>query len=369
MRIGIDGRELLGDRTGVGWYLAYLCVHWAGLPDAAAHQFVVYAPEPGTDPAVLGAPFDTGRSGAFAYRHVPGGAGTWWEQRQLPAAVRREALDVFFAPAYAAPLRIAVPVVVTLHDLSFVAHPEWFTWREGLRRRWLAARTVARADAVITVSEFSRQEILRYYNVPPGRVHAVRSGVNSRPAGLDSPTQPSVLYVGSLFNRRHLPTLIEALAKVRAEVSDAELVIVGADRTYPKQDLPEVARLAGVEDHVALRAYVPEDELDALYRGARVFAFLSEYEGFGMTPLEALSAGVPIVVGDTPVARELYLDAAVYVPPDDTAAVAAALVKLLTDPAARDRARAHATTVLARFSWRRAAAETLTVLERAAGTD
>ena len=88
-----------------------------------------------------------------------------------------------------------------------------------------------------------------------------------------------------------------------------------------------------------------------------------------MTPFEALSAGVPIVVGDTPVAQELYLDAATYVTPDDTVSVAAALVKLLTDPTARKRARAHAAPLFAKFSWRRAAAQTLTVLERATGTN
>ena len=126
MRVGIDGRELLGERTGVGSYLANLCTYWAELPDASPHEFIVYAPEPGKGPSVLGTPFNSGQIDAFAYRYVPGSAGTWWEQQQLPAAVRRDELDVFFSPAYSAPLRITVPIVVTLHDVSFVAHPEWF---------------------------------------------------------------------------------------------------------------------------------------------------------------------------------------------------------------------------------------------------
>ncbi len=369
MRVGIDGRELLGERTGVGSYLANLCTHWTELPNSSPHEFIIYAPEPGKDPSVLGTPFNNDQIGAFTYRYVPGRAGTWWEQQHLPAAVRSDELDVFFSPAYSAPLRITVPIVVTLHDVSFVAHPEWFTWREGLRRRWFAARTVAKASAIITVSDFSRKEILRYYNVPQGLVHVIHSGINSSPAWLDAPPTPLILYVGSIFNRRHITTLIKALPKVRTKINNAQLVIVGANRTYPKLDLAEVAHLAGVQDQITFHAYVPEDELHTLYQNAQVFAFLSEYEGFGMTPFEALSAGVPIVVGDTPVARELYLDAATYVTPDDTTSVAAALVKLLTDPTARERVHAQAAPLFAKFSWRRSAVKTLTVLERAAATN
>ena len=87
------------------------------------------------------------------------GRGTWWEQTHLRRAVRGDALDVFFAPAYTAPLGIAVPLALTIHDISFVAHPEWFRWREGLRRRWLTRRAAHAAAVVFTDSQFSRSEI------------------------------------------------------------------------------------------------------------------------------------------------------------------------------------------------------------------
>ena len=140
MRIGIDARELCGQPTGAGRYLGGLLHQWQGSDEAAQrHQFVLYAPEP------LAVPFDPRR---FSIRVVPRTRSTWWEQVRLPRFAAADQLDVFFAPAYAAPLRLHVPTVVAIHDVSFVVHPEWFRPREGLRRRWLTRQSAARAQAV-----------------------------------------------------------------------------------------------------------------------------------------------------------------------------------------------------------------------------
>ena len=369
MRIGIDGRELLHKRTGVGRVLAELCREWLTSDRAREHEFLFYTPAAGTDPSVLGPPFSDCADRRFHHRSVPGQPGTWWEQVPLCAAAAGDRLDLFFAPAYSAPLRLAVPTVVTMHDVSFIAHPEWFGWREGLRRRWLAAHTIARADAIISDSLFTRSEILRFYSVPPERVRVVRPGITPRvAASTDHESRHSVLYVGSIFNRRHLPVLIQAFAKVRRTFPTAQLTVVGDDRSFPKQDLTSSVREAGIEDDVSLRSYVSESELSELYREARVFAFLSEYEGFGLTPLEAMSAGVPVVVADTPVARELYGDAALFVPVGDTAATAAAIRRLLADQSVRDQQRQRAAALLPAYAWRRAAHETLDLFQWAATT-
>src|SRR5207244_8894235 len=144
--------------------------------------------------------------------------------------------------------------------------------------------------------------------VSPERVRVIPPGVTQRARGT-SPREPLVLFAGSIFNRRRLPTLIAAFAAATAARPEARLVIAGADRSYPALDLPGLAAEAGVAGRVEIKSYVTEAELEALYARAAVFVFLSEYEGFGLTPLEALSAGVPIVVLDTPIAREVYGDA------------------------------------------------------------
>ena len=372
MRIGIDGRELLGLRTGVGRYLANLCEQWIGNPSAAAHELVIYTPAPvETRP---GAPTGRPSPGArLTATIVPGAGGAWWEQTALARRAAGDRLDVFFGPGYSVPLGLDVPSVVTLHDVSFLAHPEWFSWREGLRRRWLARRAATAARTVITVSSFSRREILRHCDPDPARVRVIHNGVSAPAAvappaahGQPSGRRPLILYVGAVFTRRHLPTLLAAFGVVARRIPSAELAIVGPNRTWPPQDLRGIAEATGVASRVAFLAYASEDELAALYGRATVFAYLSEYEGFGLTPLEALAAGVPVVAGDTPVAREVYAEAARYVPVDDPGAVAAALVEIITRPETREALADARTRLLARFTWTRAAADTLAVLEDAA---
>lgn len=358
LRIGIDGRELLGQKTGVGTYLGELLQRWTRRRDSSRRRFILYAPEP------LSLPLPRA---TVEYRILGSGRGTWWEQTWLRKAVRRDNPDIFFAPAYTAPLGIGVPLGVTVHDVSFLAHPEWFGVREGVRRRWLTARTVEGASVVFTDSEFSRAEIELRLGVPRSRVRVIAPGVTVRAAQPQgSPREPIVLFVGSIFNRRRLPDLIAAFALVSGRIPAARLVIVGANRTWPHQDLPPIAEAYGVSTRTRILDYVSDEALAVLYARASVFAFLSEYEGFGLTPLEAIAAGVPAVVLDTPVAHEIYGDAAVFVAPDDIPATAEALHGFLATPQRAGESLEHAPAVLARYSWDKAADRTLEYLERIA---
>jgi alpha-1,3-rhamnosyl/mannosyltransferase len=174
-----------------------------------------------------------------------------------------------------------------------------------------------------------------------------------------------VLYVGSIFNRRHVPDLIRAFARVARTHPNASLDLVGDNRTYPHEAIVETIASAGLDGRARWHRYVTDSELRALYAQARAFAFLSEYEGLGLTPLEALAAGVPAVLLDTPVARESCAAAALYVAKGDVTATAQAIERLLFDAAAREALLSAAPAVLARYNWARAAADTLQLLERA----
>ena len=358
LRIGIDARELLGETTGVGRYLGELLVRWTTRRDTGARQFLLYTPEP----LRLSLP-------GIEVRVTGGGRGTWWEQTTLAAAVRRDAPDVFFAPAYTAPAMLRVPLVVTIHDVSFSRHPAWFAFREGTRRRWLTRRAARSARRVLTVSQFSAGEIQELYGVEAARLAVVLNGFTLRPVpegAAPVAREPVVLYTGSIFNRRRLPDLIAAFARVADAIPAAQLMIVGKDRTRPPQDLRSLAASYGVSARVQVCDYLPDEDLGRLYARASAFAFLSEYEGFGLTPLEALAAGVPVVVADTPVAREVYGEAAAFVPLGDINGTAEALTRLLASPQARAAQLARAPAVLARYSWDEAAERTLQILEEAA---
>ncbi len=169
--------------------------------------------------------------------------------------------------------------------------------------------------------------------------------------------------MGSIFNRRHLPDLIHAFKPIAKNHAAARLEIVGDNRTHPHEDLTAIAATAGIASQVSIRPYVHDAELAELYGRARAFALLSEYEGFGHPPLEALGSSVPSVLVDTDVAREVCGDAALYVAKGDIAGTTAALNSLLFDEEVRQRVLDAGPAVLARYSWTRAGAETLAALE------
>ncbi len=327
LRIAIDGRELVGRPTGVGRYLYEILRHWADDP-SVRHAFTIILPAP--PPPLVAA-----LGPKFTLRVAPTAkAGTWWEQMRLPRLLAREAPDVLFAPGYTAPLQHPCPTVVTIHDVSFWAHPEGFARRERVRRRWLTRTSARRAARILTVSRFSAQEIARWLRVPPDRIAVVPNGAPPLAARRDGPPPGrTVLYVGSLLTRRRIPLLLGAFRLVHDRVPDARLVLVGDNRTSPPIDPARIAASLGIANAVDYRAWVADEELTAMYDKARLFVFLSDYEGFALTPFEAIARGVPPVLHDTPVAREIYGDAARLV--EATApAVADAAIHLLTDDAA-----------------------------------
>jgi glycosyltransferase involved in cell wall biosynthesis len=341
--------------------LSALLDEWSESPDARRHQWTLYAHESPVVP----------RAFAGQVQVVPGSGGTKWQQWDLARAISRNKPDVVFAPGYSAPLATSAPTVLTVHDVSYFDHPEWFSPREGWRLRTLTRRSAQRARIVLTDSEFSKQRIVRHLAVPESRLRLVHLGV--RWPGTLAPSAPSrepiVLYVGSVFERRHVDWLIEAFDQVADRVAGATLEIVGENRTTkPRRDLEAMRQQSAHRDRIALRSYVDETTLTNLYARASVFAFPSEYEGFGFTPLEALAAGVPPVVLDTPVAREICGGGARFIQKSPNhSELAGALIELLTDDAARAAILRRGQETLARFDWSETARATLIAIEEGAG--
>ena len=362
MRIAIDARELCGRPTGVGRYLSGLLDAWSNNAAAQRHQWTLYA---------HARPLLPGRWQQHL-RLIEGAGGTAWEQISLARALVAQPADVLFAPGYTAPLTVAAPVALTVHDVSFFARPEWFSFREGARRRWLTAWAARRARRVITDSRFSKSEITRHIGIAEERITVIPLGIGhssgSRFPDPGSRREPLVLFVGSIFARRRVDRLIEAFDMVAERVPTARLEIVGENRTgSPRLDLEALRRGCRHADRINIRSYVDDDTLRALYQEAALFAFLSEYEGFGFTPLEALAAGAVPVLLDTPAARETCGDAARYISPAaPTAEVADTVADLLTNEPARRELLQRADRVLARYDWDLTAADTLKVLEEAA---
>jgi glycosyltransferase involved in cell wall biosynthesis len=273
--------------------------------------------------------------------------------------------DVVWAPAVA-PLAVSagVPLVMTVHDLSFEHRPADFSAYERAWHRVAHPRRLgARADRLIAVSQAVAGEVVSEWGLPAERVVVVRSGPGrtppTAPAGGAPPAIPPgyVLAVGALEPRKRPDLLAEAHRRARAAGLGAGLVFVG--------DGPLREELAA--GGAAVLGHVADEELERLYGGALAVACVSREEGFAFTPLEALTRGVPAIVSDLPVFAETLGEGALRVPPGDVGALAAALLRVEREPALRERLVESGRRAAAALSWDQAAARTREVLAAAAG--
>jgi glycosyltransferase involved in cell wall biosynthesis len=269
--------------------------------------------------------------------------------------------DVAWVPA-PAPVAVsaAVPLVLTVHDLSFEHRPADFGRYERLWHRAARPRAIARRAArVIAVSETVRRQLLSEWGLPPERVVTVPSGPG-RPRVAPGPRLPGlptsyVLAVGALEPRKQPQLLARAHAAARADGLRSGLVFAGDGRL----------RVQLEETGAKVLGFVPDAELEALFAGALAVACPSREEGFGLVPLEAAARGVPAVVSDLPVFRDNLGEAALLVPQGDPRALADALLRLEREPSLRAGLAAAAPKAAGRFSWERAAVRTRDVLEEA----
>jgi glycosyltransferase involved in cell wall biosynthesis len=313
---------------------------------------------------------------AVVSRPLPGiSRGLWWSERRLPPAARADGVEVFFSPAYTCPLSLDVPRVTTVHDMSFFALPEDFSVREGLRRRLLVAASLKASRTILAVSDFTCREILRFHPDLAGRVVVIPEAADENlpppPARDESRAAlavsgPLLLSVGAIFNRRRLPTLLRAAARLRRSWPDLRLEVVGDNRTHPPLDVHGMVSDLDLQEHVRVAGYVDDARLAQRYAAADVAVSLSEYEGFGLPAIEAMSRGVPVVAGDRPALSEIFGDAALLVDPADDGQVAAAVDRILREPDLRADLVRRGLALASRYSWAEAARRTWDEVEAAA---
>ncbi|MEA3309890.1 MAG: glycosyltransferase family 1 protein [Chloroflexota bacterium] len=283
----------------------------------------------------------------------------WWEQAILPLELRRRHAQLLHAPAFVGPLLSACPQVVTVHDLSFLRHPEFF--RRGNRGylRWMTRLTCRRAAAVIAVSHFTAQEVTRLLSVPAARVHTIYHGVDPRfrPLPAEEVTrfrqqkglpERFILYLGTLEPRKNLLSLVRACALL--DEPQTQLFLAGGRGWLYAEIFAEVERL-GLQDRVHFPGYIPDKELVLWYNAAWVFAYVSLYEGFGLPILEALACGLPVLAGNTTSLPEAAGNGALLVSPTAPAEIAAGLRRLWHEKPLREQLRHAGLAHAARFTW------------------
>jgi glycosyltransferase involved in cell wall biosynthesis len=379
MLVGVDvSRALRARRTGTERYALEIIRHLLDLPEAGSHDWRLYSDAP--IPTGLFLPGTPGA--AFAnveQRILP--ARRLWTHGRLAWEIRRHAPDCLFVPAHVLPLSLVLarrPAgVVTVHDLGHRAYPDAHTFRQRLYLEWGTRGSVALAARVIAVSRATASDLQRAYAAPAGKVQVIHEAASpptpATPQAMDAVraryglSRPYALYVGTIQPRKNLARLIAAYGRLHRDAPVGWDLVLAGGRGWLSESLYRQADGLGLAGAIHFPGYVPEAELPALLGGARFFCYPSLYEGFGLPVLEAQQMGVPVMTANNSALPEVAGDAALLVDPTDVDAIADAMLRLSQDEALRQQLIAAGYENVKRFSWEKAARQTLAVLEEAAG--
>lgn len=291
-----------------------------------------------------------------------------WEQFSLPWQLRGTLL---FSPANTGPLAVRHQVV-TIHDVATLEHPEWFEGKFAVWYRWLLPRLARRVQHVLTVSEASRQSIIKWTGIAPARVTAIPLAADRRFQPMTQSEEERVrqklalperfvLAVGSLEPRKNLAGLFAAWQGWENRPRDLRLVVVGGRgkvfRGVGFEQLPQDVQLLGRVD---------DADLPGLYTAAELFVYPSLYEGFGLPPLEAMACGTPVLTSNVSSLPEVVGNAALQVEPDRPERIRAALIELTHNALLREELRGRGLERARQFSWQKTAELTWDVLSREA---
>ena len=354
MRIAIDARKLRD--FGIGTYIRNILMELSRL-DRTTEYVVLCRPDD----------LDTGDVLGTNFRMVPEPAPPYSlsEQFKIPLALERERVQLVHEPHYVLPPLIRCRSVVTIHDCIHLMFPQYlpsrlaYVYAKG--SMWSAAR---KANRILTVSEASKRDILRFFNVPPEKVAVIYNAIDERFLAPPNRTHmelvrqryqldhPFVLYVGNIKPHKNIQRLIDAFGRVRARgcQDDLKLVIIGDEISkYPA--LRQSVHKHKLDKHVRFLGFQPMETLAAFYRLARVFVFPSLYEGFGLPPLEAMACCTPVVTSNVSSLPEVAGGAARLVDPYDPESIAEGVCQALTDEPLRADLIARGLERARSFSW------------------
>jgi len=366
--IGFDATPLqIARHSGVGNYTAELLTALIDRDDERRYALLANRALNGTAPrGTLGQ-----IGGRFPNRSA-------WMQFMLPRDLAALQPDVCHFTNSIAPLLAPCPIVITLHDMSLFAYGRLHPLKSRLAVRSIIPVVARRAAAIITVSQHAKREIVAVLQVSPEKVHVIYEAaapqyrVITAAAELERVRQryhlqqPFVLYVGTIEPRKNLTRLVQAFAQAHRRNPEFELILVG-QLGWQYESLLKAIEEAQLGSAVRRLGYVPNEDLPALYNLARLLAFPSLYEGFGLPIIEAMACGTPVLTSQGTALAEVAGEAALLIDPLEVAAMVEGLMCLLNTAPLRDELRERGLQRAAEFSWTRTAAETVKVYEAVTG--
>lgn len=376
MVIGIDAsRALRARRTGTERYALEIIRHLLRLPEATNHQWRLYVDVP-PPPTFLSAAPGQQPIAPVEFCLLP--RQRLWTHLALARTVLRQPPDVLFIPAHVLPFVLPThrlpPSVVTIHDLGYHRFPQAHSRFQRAYLPWSTRWSANTANHLIAVSQATAADLQDYYNTPTQKITVIHEAISWPQVTWATPLVraryglPATygLYVGTLQPRKNLARLVQAYHRLLQRQPIAwDLVIAGADG-WESAALRRLVNDLALTPRVHFPGYVAEEALSALYYGARFFCFPSLFEGFGLPVLEAQAHGVPVMTANNSALPEIAGDAALLVDPTNVDAIADAMLQVSQDEALRQRLIAAGYENVKRFSWEKAARETLAVLLKAA---
>lgn len=372
VRIAIDGRSLEGNRYSEARYTLNLLNHFVKLK--TGHEFIVYLSDEVEVPVLP--------ASNLILRILRGGGRPGaWESFRLPRAMLRDRVSLLFSPSGLLPAFNPCPMVATLRDLSAVAHPQWFAPGTRTVRRDRFRGNPARADRLVALSSFSKDEAIRLLGASGSRITVIHEAADPvfRPVAdrscLDETRKKHrlessfILTAGSIHPRKNHQRLIEAVAMAGRFLGTTPMLLVAgpAPGRGAGTDIMELARSAGIQGRVKHVGHVPDRELMLLYNACGFFIYPSVYESFGLPLVEAMACGAPSACSRTASLPEIAGDAVAYFDPHDTADIASVITKLMSDETARMDLSALGIRRASAFSWEKAATETIGLFEQLDG--
>lgn len=301
---------------------------------------------------------------------------------QLTLSMKIPSCDIFWSPHYNIPL---LPVrakkrVVTIHDVYHLAYIDTLKPLEKIYARVVLPMATQLSDNIITVSDFSKKEIIKYTHARPEKINVIYNGVefdrfNKTEANPDLLKRylltRYILYVGNVKPHKNIVGLINAFTILHKRHKDVKLVIVGRKERFITgiEGLDKYINKLGLENQVVFTGFVDDNALLSLYKGATMLAFPSFYEGFGLPPIEAMASGIPVVASNVASVPEICGDAAVYVDPCNPEAIANGMIKVLEDSNLSDTLAKKGIERAKAFTWESSASAHIKILEELARAD
>jgi glycosyltransferase involved in cell wall biosynthesis len=370
MRIGIDATALPPQPVGAGNYIIQLIRALAA--QESDHDFVVFAQPRGQDMIALpeGSPVER-----VTVEERSPGSRLIWEQVQFPKLIRVSGVELLHSTHYTRPTWLACKSVVTFHDMTFFLYPELHTWARRFYFPKMMRMSASRADELITVSDSTRDDIVRLLGIDPKKITTTHLGVNPGYKPIDDQNKKRsviekyalpekfILFVGLVEPRKNLPVLIDAFKRLIDEEFNFKLILVGRFGWMYEKVFDQVKEL-GLENMVQFLGYVPQEDLPVVYNLARLFVYPTIYEGFGLPVLEAMACGIPVITSDVSSLPEIVGEAGILTPVNDSDALFEAIVQGLTDSDLRQELIHKGPRRAANFSWAKTAQLTLQVYQR-----